>query len=75
VYGGKADADGQYERIGSIRPAGVRVTACRQRGPASNTGNPSGGCCRNQPAPRESQAGPHGVAERPVRAKKPGNAG
>ena len=29
----------------------------------------------NQPAARESQAGPSGVAERPVVLKKPGNAG
>src|SRR5512141_922798 len=42
---------------------------------SSNTGSPSGDRLGDQLAPRESQAGPHGVAERPVRAKKPGNAG
>ena len=30
---------------------------------------------RHQPAAREGQAGPYGVAERPVVPEKPGNAG
>ena len=42
---------------------------------SSNTGSPSGDGRRDQPATRESQAGPCGVAERSVVPKKPGNAG
>jgi len=45
------------------------------KGTRGNTGSPSGGCRRDQLATRESQAGPYGVAERPVRPTKPGNAG
>jgi hypothetical protein len=40
-----------------------------------NTGSPSGDRLGDQPAPRESQAGPYGVAERLVGLMKPGNAG
>ena len=45
------------------------------KGTRRNTGNPSGERGRAQPATRESQAGPFGVAERPVVLMKPGNAG
>ena len=38
---------------------------------SSNTGSPSGDGRRDQPATRESQAGPCGVAERSVVPKKP----
>src|ERR1035441_1538171 len=40
-----------------------------------NTGSPSGDRGVDQPAARERQAGPYGVAERPVLPRKPGNAG
>ena len=42
---------------------------------SSNTGSPNGDRLGDQLAPRESQARPYGVAERLVRAMKPGNAG
>ena len=42
---------------------------------SSNTGSPNGDRLGDQLAPRESQARPFGVAERLVRAMKPGNAG
>jgi hypothetical protein len=45
------------------------------KGTRRNTGSPSGDCIRNQPATRESQAGPFGVSERFIVPKKPGNAG
>ena len=42
---------------------------------SSNTGSPSGDRSSDQPATRESQAGPYGVAERLVVLMKPGNSG
>ena len=57
-------------------PAGVVATACIHKEIRRNTGNPDGGGgVIHQPAPREGQAGPFGVAERPVLPVKPGNAG
>ena len=32
---------GQYERTGSIRPAGVLATACRQKGPEATREAPA----------------------------------
>jgi len=63
------------ERISLIGPAGVLAMACMQRGPDATREAPSGDCIRNQPATRESQAGPFGVSERFIVPKKPGNAG
>ena len=65
----------RYERTDSIRPVGVVATACRQKGNRRNTGNPNGDRKQDQLATRERQAGPYGVAERPVLPLKPGNAG
>src|SRR5208282_3272172 len=48
-----------------IGPAGVMATACRQRGPDATREAPAV-IVMDQPAIRESQAGPCGVAERPV---------
>ena len=45
------------------------------QGTGRNTGNPSGDRSLDQPATRESQAGPGGVAERLGVPGKPGNAG
>src|SRR6516225_4428037 len=45
------------------------------QGTRRNTGNPSGDRNLDQPATRESQAGPCGVAERLGVPRKPGNAG
>jgi hypothetical protein len=42
---------------------------------SSNTGSPSGDRSSDQPATRESQAGPYGVTERLAVLRKPGNAG
>jgi hypothetical protein len=42
---------------------------------SSNTGSPSGDRRCDQPAPRERQAGPLEVTERPVVLMRPGNAG
>jgi hypothetical protein len=66
---------GQYERTGSIRPAGVMATACRHKGIRRNTGSPGGDRCADQLATRERQARPYGVTERLVVPTKPGNAG
>src|SRR5262249_17502190 len=45
------------------------------KGSSSNTGSPSGERLGGQLAPHERQAGPFGVTERLVGARKPGNAG
>src|SRR5262249_55202535 len=74
------DGEGRGRRLSGEQPdpacgpTGVRATACLHRENARNTGNPSGGCV-TQPDAREGQAGPPGVAERPVVPPKPGNAG
>ena len=66
---------GEYERTSPIGPAGVLATACRQRGPDATREAPAVIAVGDQPATRERQAGPSGVAERPVVPMKPGNAG
>ena len=55
--------------------AGVVTSACMQEEVVRNTGSPCGGERDPQPVPREGQAGPLRVAERPVVVKKPGNSG
>ena len=45
------------------------------KGNSRNTGSPSGDCGAGQLAPRESQAGPSGMAERLEVPMKPGNSG
>jgi hypothetical protein len=61
------------ERVhGSCRGSGDGM---QTQGTRRNTGNPSGDRRGDQPVTRESQAGPRGVAERPVVLKKPGNVG
>jgi len=57
---------GQYERTRTIRPAGVMAPGKHAKLTSSNTGSPSGDRRSDQPATRESQAGPCGVAERSV---------
>jgi hypothetical protein len=66
VLSGEAAADG------TVRANEFHRT-CRGNGDgkyakliSSNTGSPSGDRLGDQLAPRESQAGPFGVAERPV---------
>ena len=46
----------------------AKLTSC-------NTGSPGGDRLSDQPATRERQAGPYGVAERSVLPMKPGNSG
>ena len=55
--------------------AGVVTSACMQEEVVWNTGSPCGGERDPQSGPRERQAEPLRVAERPVVARKPGNAG
>ena len=55
-------------------PAGVLAAACIQGGPPQH-GKPQAAVWGHQPAAREGQAVPLGVAERPVVPEKPGNAG
>ena len=55
-------------------PAGVMATACMQRRFDATREAPAVAGER-QPEAREGQAGPHGVAERPVVPGKPGNSG
>jgi len=57
-----------------IKPAGVVATAYRQRGPDATREAPAVIAVSDQPATRERQAGPYGVAERLVVPMKPGNA-
>ena len=75
MYRGRPTPMGEYERTSSIGPAGVLATACRQRGPDATREAPAVIAVGDQPATRESQAGPFGVAERLVVPMKPGNAG
>jgi RNA-directed DNA polymerase len=51
------------------------ATACIHKEIDRNTGSPSGDRRKDQPATRERQAGPSGVAERPVIPVKPRNGG
>ena len=55
--------------------AGVVASACMEEEIDRNTGSPSGGGRDPQPDSGDGQAGPRGVAERPVVVMKPGNAG
>ena len=66
---------GQTSDIRLEDSAGVVTSACMQEEVVRNTGSPCGGERDAQPAAREGQAGPCRVAERPVVARKPGNAG
>ena len=74
-YGEGRRSPGQTSdnRLGSC--AGVVTPACMQEEVVWNTGSPCGGERDLQPEPRERQAGPLRVAERPVVVKKPGNSG
>ena len=56
-------------------PAGVVATACHAQEVDATREAPAVAARDRQPDAREGQAGPRGVAERPVVARKPGNAG
>ena len=60
---------------GSICPAGVLATACRQWGPDATREVPAVIAVVDQLATRERQAGLSGMAERLVVPTKPGNSG
>jgi len=60
---------------GSIGLAGVLAMACMQGGPDATREAPAVIRSWDQPATRESQAGPFGVTVRFVVPMKPGNAG
>jgi len=66
---------GETSDMRQMDSAGVVTSACMQEEVVWNTGSPCGGERDPQLAPREGQAGPLRVAERPVVAKKPGNSG
>jgi hypothetical protein len=63
------------ERISSIEPAGVMAMACRHRRPDATREAPTVIAAKDQPATRERQTGPSGVAEGSVLPMKPGNSG
>ena len=76
VFRGRPSSCGEEARSAPTDLAGVVASACMYTKIDRNTGNPDGGGgVIHQPAPREGQAGPFGVAERPVLPVKPGNAG
>ena len=60
---GKAAVDGRVRANKPIGPAGVLATACRQGGSGVTREAPAVIGNRGQPATRERQAGPSGVAE------------
>ena len=72
---GKADVDGKVRANKFHQTCRGNGDGMYAKGTGCNTGSPSGGCCCNQLAPRESQAGPHGVAERSVLLMRLGNSG
>ena len=82
VTGGRLSSGVQREPAPWGQPRAPQATgSCRGRGDGmqaegtpGNTGNPRGGRVA-QPDAREGQAGPCGVAERPVVPSRPGNAG
>jgi len=65
----------EYERIRFHQTCRGNGDGMQAKGTSCNTGSPSGDCSPDQPAPRERQAGPYGVTERPVILMRPGNAG
>ena len=63
------------ERTSSIGLAGAMAMACRRSGPDATREAPAVILIQDQPAARERQAGPCGVAERFVGLTKPSNVG
>jgi|SRR5215469_1820795 len=63
------------ERPNFLGPAGVMAMACRQRRPDATREAPAVIINKDPLATRERQAGPGGVAERFVVARKPSNVG
>jgi len=63
---GKADGDGTVRANRFHQTCRGIGDGMQAKGTRGNTGSPSGGRNQDQLATRESQAGPCGVAERPV---------
>ena len=66
---------GKKRQLHPFGPAGVVVSACMQGKSIATRETPAVRGREAQPDSREGQAGPNGVAERPVVVRKPGNAG
>ena len=75
MFSGEAAADGTVRANGTHQTCRGNGDGKQARLTSSNTGSPSGDRPGDQPAPRERQAGPFGVTERPVLLMRPGNAG
>ena len=74
-FGGRPKRMESYERINSIRPAGVLAMACRQRGPCATREVPAVIAVWINWQLARDRAGPTGMAERLVVPMKPGNSG
>jgi hypothetical protein len=72
---GKADVDGKVRANKFHQTCRGNGDGMQAKGTGGNTGSPSGDRLGGQLAPRERQAGPHGVAERSVLPMRPGNSG
>src|SRR5439155_23338318 len=72
---GKAAVDGDRRANKLHRTCRGNGDGMQAKGTGCNTGSPSGGRSKDQLATRERQAGPCGVAERPVVPTRPGNSG
>jgi len=73
VNRGKAEDDGRVRANEFHRTCRGIGDGMQAKGIRRNTGNPIGDCNESQPAARERQAGPYGVAERPVLPVRSGN--
>ena len=72
---GRAAADGTVRANKDHQTCGGNGDGKQAKLTSSNTGSPGGDRSSDQPATRESQAGPYGVTERLVVLKKPSNVG
>jgi RNA-directed DNA polymerase len=76
VFQGRPSSRGEEAARAPTGPAGVVASACMREGNRAQHGKPRTERERDpEPEAREGQAGPCGVAERPVVARRPGNAG
>ena len=72
---GRAAADGTVRANEDHQTCRGNGDGKQAKSTSSNTGSPKGDRRSDQPAARESQAGPFGVTEKLVVPMKPGNAG
>ena len=73
---GRLTSAGKRAKRAPDESTGVVVTACSAAGVWRKHGKPVAEAeASRQPAPRKGSAGPKRVTERPVVARKPGNAG